>query len=266
MLIYLDGDFVSNKNEILEPGFLYGWGVFETIRVYKGIVVGLDEHLLRMRKGAEILSLEYPESVDFENITQALVDKNHLKEAYVRINLYKKRDGLGIIVVGEECDFYPEDMYKTGAKITWAPFVRYSKDTFNHIKTMSYAPNRAAWFKAKESGFDESVFLNEKENIQEGSRSNIFFVKNSKIYTPSKQCGVLGGITRKILFDICPKIGYEIVEGEYHKSDFIDSDEVFLTSSLMDVMPVGQIDNIKLNVSNYKITYEILKAYREHVS
>ena len=80
-------------SELFEPGFLYGWGVFETVRVYNGAVVRLDAHIDRMKKGIDLLGLDYPQNIDFKAVSEKIIKENALKEAYIRINVYKKTQG-----------------------------------------------------------------------------------------------------------------------------------------------------------------------------
>lgn len=265
MKVYLNGNILNKESvgELMEPGFLYGWGAFETIRVYNGNVVGLEAHVDRLKNSLKLLQLPMP-VVDFDLVAKTIVEENSLNEAFVRFNIYKKKDGVGVLACGEECDFYPPELYLNGASMMWAPFVRHSTDPFVHIKSMSYGFNRTAWWMAKEKKYDESVFVNEHGHVLEGSRSNIYFVKNDTVYTPALSCGVLGGITRLIVKEICKRFGVDFVEGEFSREDFLDADEVFMTSSLMDVLPVSRIEDVVLDNKKFNISKKLLKEYRNH--
>lgn len=267
MYIYLNGDYQTDDciNEFLEPGFLYGWGAFETIRVYQGHIVGLEEHIARLDNSLRILELERPD-YPFEEIAKTLVKKNCLGDAYIRFNVYKKKEGMGLLACGEPCSFYPDSIYEQGAKVTWSRYVRNSNDPFLYAKSMSYGLNRTAWWHAKQNGFDEAVFCDENSNVQEGSRSNIYFVKQGEVFTPALNCGVLDGITRKIVITVCSGLGIKVNQQCYKKEDFKNAEEVFMTSSLMDVLPVAQIDDIKYDLNKYKLSYKLLDAYREYIT
>lgn len=266
MYIFLNGDYQTDDciSEFLEPGFLYGWGAFETIRVYAGQIVGLEEHLKRLENSLKILDLPKPE-YDYKQIAKELVDRNALSDAYVRFNVYKKKDGMGLLACGEHCNFYPPELYTSGAKVMWSKYVRHSQDPFLYAKSMSYGLNRTAWWQAKQNGFDESVFCDEVGNVQEGSRSNIYFVKNDVVHTPALECGVLDGITRKLLIKVAAELGIELRQSCYKKQDFETADEVFMTSSLMDVLPVSNLAGVGFDISKAKISNKLLEAYRASI-
>lgn len=267
MEVYSNGQFIdaSGAEEILEPGFLFGWGAFETLRVYKKKTAFLEAHLGRLKKGLDFLGLDYPD-VDFGKTIATLLEKNHLDDAYLRITAYKKRKSTGLMVYAAEFDYYKEDSYKAGAKVALAPFARHSQDPFIKVKSTSYVKSRLAWFSAQKQGKDEALFLNEYGVIQEGSRSNVFFVKQEEVFTPSVECGLLEGVTRKVVIDLCKREGLAVNEGEFTKEDLLSAEEVFLTSSLMEVMPVSGIEYKTFDHDAYVVTPLVLKKYREEVS
>ncbi|UCC94396.1 MAG: aminotransferase class IV [Candidatus Omnitrophota bacterium] len=267
MKVYLNGAFIDKEDieELLEPGFLFGWGVFETLRVYNKRVAFLEEHLTRMKRGLEFLGLECP-NIDFKAAIQRLLGENNLSDAYLRIAVFKKRKSIGVVIYGAEFTYYKEDAYKKGAKIIFAPSFRCSQDPYLAIKSISYVKSRHAWFHAQRQGKDEAIFLNEKGFIQEGSRSNIFFIKDKDFFTPSHRCGLLDGVTRKVVIDICKDEGYRVAEGEFTKEDLLSADEAFLVSSLMEVMPISEIDGCSLDRQKFTLTPLIHKKYRERVS
>ncbi|MFH1504927.1 MAG: aminotransferase class IV [Candidatus Omnitrophota bacterium] len=254
MKIYLNDKLVEKEGveEIFEPGFLFGWGVFETLRAYKGRVLFLGEHLGRLRQGLGFLELDYPE-IDFKKIIDNLLVENNLSNAYVRITVYKKRKSIGVSIYADEFNYYKEDTYQKGFTVVFSPFIRYSQDPFLKIKSISYVKSRLAWHFAQKQGKDEAIFLNEQGFIQEGSRSSVFFVKDNVVFTPCLECGLLEGVTRNKIIDICKKENIKIVEGEFKKEDFLSADESFITSSLMEVMPIGSTGALTKKIhSHYK--------------
>lgn len=264
MKVYLNEEIVDkeNLNEVFEPGFLFGWGAFETLRVYGEKIPFLDMHLERLKKGLNFLELEYPQ-VNFKEVIDNLLSENKLEDAHVRITVFKKRKSPGVIVYAAEFDYYKEDSYQRGAKAIFSSFRRYSQDPFLRAKSISYAKSRVSWFNAQKQGKDEAIFLNEKGFIQEGSRSNVFFIKNKDVFTPSIECGVLDGVTRRVAIDICRREGIKVIEGEFSKEDLLPCDEAFLTSSLMEVMPLVECEGKILGGGRPgKITLEILAFYR----
>lgn len=240
MKVFLNGKLVEKDGaeEIFEPGFLFGWGAFETLRAYGKKVLFLDEHLGRLKQGLKFLELVFPE-VNFRKEIDNLLNENNLSNAYVRITVYKKRRSIGVSIYADEFNYYKEDTYKKGFTTMFAPFIRYSKDPFLKVKAISYAKSRLAWNLAQKQGKDEAIFLNEDGFIQEGSRSNVFFIKNNVVFTPSLECGLLEGVTRNKVIDICKKENIKVVEGKFKKEGLLSADESFITSSLMEVMPLG---------------------------
>ncbi|MFH1771615.1 MAG: aminotransferase class IV [Candidatus Omnitrophota bacterium] len=268
MKVFLNGRTVEEKSveDLLEPGFLFGWGVFETLRVYNAKISFLSEHLKRLRQGIDFFEL-MPPDIDYTKCINNLLSENKLINAYVRIAVFKKRKSTGIIIYASEFNYYNDESYKKGFKAIFAPFVRYSKDPFNFVKSISYARNRHAWFLAQKEKKDETIYLNERNHIQEGSRSNIFFIKDGAIFTPSSDCGILGGVTKAKVIDNCRNLGFNVSEGEFIKEDLLSSDEAFLTSSLMEVMPLVECDNKKIGAgSPGQLTVNILNEYRNKIS
>jgi branched-subunit amino acid aminotransferase/4-amino-4-deoxychorismate lyase len=109
------------------------------------------------------------------------------------------------------------------------------------LKTTSYAENVRALEAAHTVGFSEAIFLDTKDRLSEGTGTNLFFVSNNVVYTPSVACGILEGITRELVMELCSITSIAVVEGEFSTSDLIAADEVFITSSTRDVHPVTRI-------------------------
>lgn len=262
--IYFNNDIIDSGviQEIFEPGYLFGWGVFETLRMYKGAVPFLTEHLKRLKAGARFLHLEYPK-VEYKKIISKLAQENNIEDAYVRINVFKKRKDTGLIIQVSPFDYYKAEDYNVGAKIIFSSIKRYSEDSFLTIKSISYVKNRIAWLEAQTKHKEEAIFCNEKGKLQEGSRSNIFFVKKGKVFTPSEKCGILPGVTRNIVGGICQKNKIKVIEDEFTKRDLLTADEIFLTSSLMEIMPVSQIENKIFNINKFFLTWDITQKYKQ---
>jgi len=248
MKAYCNGKLIAidSIEEILEPGFLFGWGVFETLRVYSGKIVFLKEHLSRLKDGCEKIGLGFP-ALDFTAQIKKLLKENKLENAYCRISLFKKRQGTGSIVYVAPFSYYENKEHQRGFRAISAPFVKYSQHPLVSVKAISYLENRLAWKKAQDKGRDEAIFLNEKGFLSEASRSNLFFIKNKTFYTPSLECGMLNGITRQKVIMLIKKAGWHLREGRYKILSLLSADEAFLTSSLMEVMPLVEVDGRKIS-------------------
>jgi branched-subunit amino acid aminotransferase/4-amino-4-deoxychorismate lyase len=135
------------------------------------------------------------------------------------------------------------------------------------VKSISYLESRLSWFLAQQKGKDEAIFLSIDDFLQEGSRSNIFFVRGNEIMTPSLECGLLDGITRRVVIGLIKESGFVFKEGRFRLKDLMYCDEAFLTSSLMEIMPVIEVDSTHINGGVPGcIAYKLRRLYRQRVS
>lgn len=266
MKVYLNGNLVKSESieDLLEPGFLFGWGVFETVRVYKGKPAFLDEHLCRLKFGCTKVLIKFPE-VDFaQEIKKLLLANSLLEDAYCRITLFKKRKSTGVSIYVSAFAYYTAKDYQKGFKAILAPFQRNSSYPLIGVKATSYLENRLAWAYAQKEKKDEAIFLNQDGFLAEGSRTNVFFVKEKKIFTPSLKCGLLAGITREKVIKAIKQLGLVLKEGKFSLEDLKKAEEAFLTSSLMEVMPLVEMDGKKIGLGSAgRVTLNILEKYRK---
>ena len=162
MKFYFNGRIQSSVKAIdaIEPGFLFGWGVFETVRIYKGKPAFLPEHVQRLKAGCKKILLRTP-GILYKNILSILLDKNRLNDAYGRITIFKKRTGTGVVITVAPFVRYNNDNYKRGFKAIIASSVKSSRDFLAGVKSISYADNMIARTIAEKQGKQESLFLNE---------------------------------------------------------------------------------------------------------
>lgn len=265
MRLYLNGTYRGKEEvkELLEPGFLFGWGVFETLRVYKGKPAFLAEHLARLKKGAETTYLKFLD-LDYAAAISALLKKNKLEDAYLRISLFKQREETGVLIYVDTFSYYPEETYKKGFTLVVSPFRRHPDSIYLKVKSISYLESRLSWAYAQEKKKDEAIFLSTDSYVQEGSRSNIFFVKNKATFTPALECGLLDGITRQQTITIINGLKIPLKEGNYTLSELISADEVFITSSLMEIMPIREVENHPIKPG--PIALRLLQEYRRRIA
>jgi branched-subunit amino acid aminotransferase/4-amino-4-deoxychorismate lyase len=266
--IYLNGKIREDKEagDVLQPGFLFGWGVFETLRIYKGKPAFLSEHIKRLKAGCKKILLQFPR-VGFKEKIQALLKENRLKDAHCRITVFKKDSGVGVLIKVSPFNRYKHSDYIKGFKAEISPFVKNSRDLLVSIKSISYLPNILARRIAEQKGRQESLFLNESGFLSEGSRSNLFFVKRNAVYTPSVDCGILNGITRQKVIKIVKAQNLRLSSGKFRLKDLLSADEAFITSSLMEIMPLVEIEGKPINSGRPGgITFKLHKAYRQLVN
>jgi aminodeoxychorismate lyase len=275
--IYLfNGKKVEGKeigfNE-LKRGFLYGDGIFETLLAKNKKIFRFEEHWERMKKGANICNLKIPEKERVkEIILKNLKEKD--KDYYIRINLWRekpekfspsKEKESNFLIIIKEFEPYSSKFYEDGINCIISEKVRRNeKSIISKIKSLSFIENVIVKIECEKEKCDDAIILNTSGYISEGSVSNIFFVKDDCVYTPSIECGCLEGITRKVIFEICEKNGIKVKEG-FFKLEFLRKvNEVFLTNTLMGIMPVREIKNCFV-VKEFRITQSLIKKYNENL-
>ena len=267
-IIFLNGQFTSQdeaKISILTTGFLYGWGLFETMRAYNNRIVYFDAHLERLKRSARLLDIRCPYSLArFKEIIYEAVKINGLRDASIRLTLWKCENGADTLIIAKKYQPYSSHKYKKGFRASISPFRQNENSFLAQLKTTNYLLYRLAYAKAQEKGFDEAVILNQKGNIAEASRSNLFFIKDKELFTPSLECGCLNGITRRVIFDLAKKYHIKAYAGAFSILDLYACDEAFLTNSLMGIMPLVSVEGrrIRQGRSRYKLTRFFIEKYK----
>ncbi len=267
MKIYCNGDLIEKEQvtELFEPGFLFGWGVFEALRTYAGNIPFLDAHIARLNESLELLGIGKIE-LDWSKTITDLLQENRLEDAYVRITAYKKRKGTGLLIYADTFGYYTADIYKEGFSAIISPHRRCGKNICSKSKSLSYLQNRISWLAAQKVKKDEALVLNPEGFLAGGSRSNLFLVKNKEIFTPAIECGAFAGITRKAVMEIAAELGLAVKEGKLTVDDIDDCKEAFITSALLEVMPLVECAGKLLSKGKPgEMTGKILGHYRERL-
>lgn len=226
-----------NKEKILiDQGIFFARGVFETILWARKPIL-LTEHIDRLKKGMDIIGLEPLE----EKVLIDFLKSLHIKNKGIKIIITP----LNIIINERELPYKKED-YNNGFKLTFSKVRRNSTSNLTYIKSTGYIENLLEKEKAIKKGYNDTIFLNEKGYITETSCSNIFIIKNNEIFTPRVQDGLLNGIIRRWIVE-----NNKVIVKSLTIKDIRECDEIFITNSLMGIMPVVEIDNIKYNKTNY---------------
>lgn len=246
-IVFLNGKFVSPeeaKHSVLEPGLLYGFGLFETMRACSNKIVYFTAHLARIKNSSRLIGLQFPYPQEkLKGIIRKAVKKGNFQDAYIRLTLWKKDLGTGISIVARKYKPYSPQKYKSGINVTVSPFAASENSFFARIKTTSRLLYELSYLEAKKKGFAGSIILNNRGYITEGSRSNVFFVKDGALFTPDLSCGCLAGITREVIIDLAKKYNIKVYKGNFTLGDLYAAGEVFLSNSLAGVMPVASIDH-----------------------
>jgi branched-chain amino acid aminotransferase len=258
MFVYLNDSLVpaaEARVSVFDHGLLYGDGVYETMRVYEGVVFLLDEHLKRLQRSASLIGLDIPKNEDA--IKVAIYDTllaNELSEAYLRLTITRGYGEIGLdpdlckaptfIIIAERFKNYPRSFYEDGIQLKIASVRRNLKEALNpQIKSLNFLNNILAKIEAKKAHANEAIMLNSSGYLAEGTVSNLFFLRNGVLHTPSIECGILDGITRSLVIDLSVKNALPVKEGEFRPGELYSASEVFVTNSTMEVMPVSRVDD-----------------------
>lgn len=266
-ICFLNGKFLAineAKISVQEPGFLLGFGLFETMRSYKNKIVYFDKHLERIKESSKLIKIGLSYSVDrLKGLIEKTIKMNGFQDACVRLTLWKKDTGVGILIRVKKYRPYTLQKYKKGFTAMISRFRQDEGSFLAKIKSTSRILYELAYREARLKGFDEAILLNNRGYIAEGTRSNIFFVKNNEIFTPSLDCGCLNGITRKVIFDLTRKYKISIYEGNFTLEDLYKAEEAFFTNSLMGIMPLASVKKkrIRQNPKKFKLTQFLIKGY-----
>ena len=261
--VFLNGSFVNEeeaKISVFDQGFLYGDGIFESFRSVGPRLYHFSEHYQRLVQSAD--ALRYPLTFtqkDLETILLKLHDMNGLKNAYYRVTVTRGKGQIGFhrsidndltcLIIAKEFKGFNDSCYREGIALQVAETRRNAPEAINpKIKSISNLNSLLGKLEAKARGVFEVIMLNNKKQICEGSASNIFWTRDSWVFTPDVSTGLLEGVTRSTIMRLCEeKMNLRVVTGEYGLQDLKFSDEVFITSTSLEVMPVVRVDGFTIN-------------------
>jgi len=266
---YINGEFTPSEDAKIsfsDSAFLYGDGLFETIRFQNNKLFSIDKHLYRLQHGLKILDLKYNKSNhEIINILESLIKLNSISSGLLRLIITRGNIEGSVWEFSGSPNTYVSikslsNEPKTPVKIVFLNEKKYPIIRFNPaIKSMNYIGNMKAKKDAYKLGAFEPVFYNEDRIITECAIRNIFFIKSNKVYTPSLELGVLPGVMRDTILDIIAKENIDIIESHISFDGINDYDEAFITSSGIGILECYWSDW----KSNYKITKKIKKILAE---
>jgi len=281
MLVYLNGRFVAKEQaqvSVFDHGFLYGDGIYETMRAYGGTLFLLKKHLGRLKHSADAISLKLPLPLD--KIGDALnesVSINKLREAYVRLHISRGPGEIGLdpalcvaptmVIVAKPFHDYPVAYYEQGVSVAIVATRR------NHplalppsIKGTNFLNNILAKVEAIQARVYEGIMLNWEGYVAEGTISNIFMVKKGVLYTPHLDTGILEGVTRDLVLRLAKRKKIPVKEAMLRPKDLMTSSECFITNTTMEIMPVTTIDKKKIGKGiPGPVTAALHQAYQKEV-
>jgi branched-chain amino acid aminotransferase len=276
--IYLDGRFVDEpdaKVSVFDHGLLYGDGVFEGIRFYNGRVFLLEEHLDRLEDSAKAILLALP--LDRDKMREAVLEtcrQNGLRDGYIRLVVTRGKGDLGlnpnkcskptVFCIASTIELYPEKYYTEGLRVNTVPTQRISPAALSPaIKSLNYLNNILAKIEGNLYGAQESIMLNAQGFVAECTADNLFMVKKDKVFTPHVSDGALGGITRRLMFDLAAEMGRAVIEANLTRYDLFVADELFCTGTGAEVVPISEVDGRTIGTGKVgPVTQDFLQHFR----
>jgi branched-chain amino acid aminotransferase group I len=277
-LVYLNGSLVSRDDAriaVLDYGFLYGFGLFETMRAYGGHVFRLDRHLQRLARSAENLGIAV-ESAVLERAVMETIRANGLGDARIRLTVSIGEGGVvpdpttcgepTVLVVAGNFQPFSEEVYQKGFGVVVSSIRRNSRSPLSGMKTLNFLESMLARQEARTAGADEALLLNEKGLLAEASMSNVFLVSEGSLRTPGLESGVLPGVTREAVIELAGKGGIDIIEGDIAPEELLHAEEAFLTNSVMEVMPLTGVEGNPVGDGRPgPVTLKMMAGYGEMV-
>ncbi|ADG13699.1 branched-chain-amino-acid transaminase [Methanocaldococcus infernus] len=272
MKIYLNGKFVPKeeaKVSVFDHGLLYGDGVFEGIRAYDGNVFMLKEHIDRLYDSAKSICLDIPlTKEEMIDVVLETLRVNNLKDAYIRLVVTRGEGDLGldprkckepsIICIAIPM---PPLLGEEGIRAITVSVRRPPIDVLNPaVKSLNYLNSVLAKILANYANVDEALLLDKEGYVVEGTGDNIFVVKNGVLKTSPPYLSILKGITRDVVIKLAKEEGIEVREEPITLHDLYTADELFITGTAAEIVPIFEIDG---RIINNKKVGEITKRLRE---
>lgn len=276
-VVHVNGEWLNGSEAFIsaaDRALLFGYGLFETVRVRRGRPLCLPRHLARLRRSAPVLGLALPWSAEeLGALITGAVTRQALTEGSVRLTVTAGPGpvsasgggpaGLMISVrVGEP---YPPELYERGFRAVWASGRRNHRSSLCRVKSLNFLDNLLARREAEERGCDEALLLNADGDLAEGAVTNVFFVQGDRLCTPHLGSGALPGVARGVVLDLVDVekgLGLTPAEGRYAPADLLAADEAFLTNALLGVMPLVEIDGRPVGTGRPgSVTLRLRQAY-----
>ncbi|MEE9295938.1 MAG: aminotransferase class IV [Phycisphaerae bacterium] len=278
--VYLNGEFMASSDAhvgVYNAGWLHGAGLFETMRAENRRVFRLDHHLHRLCASAKQLLTPVDRALlPAAETLEQLLERNGLTEARVRLTV-----SAGSVIEADEMQErpftvcatavplvpYPERLYRTGVAVLISKYRQSKHDPLTGHKTTSYLPRLIAVKQARQAQCTEALWFTPENLLAEGSISNVFIVSGSVVATPPIDTPVLPGIARGVVLELCAAQGIKAQQRAIDVDDLFDADEVFLTNTIMQVMPVNRVE--KRDIGGGRpgpVAKGLLEQYRKRVA
>ncbi|MGH9323775.1 MAG: aminotransferase class IV [Vicinamibacteria bacterium] len=281
-LVNVDGKLGSEEDRLLsafDQGFLFGASVYETIRTYQGKTFLLARHLRRLRDSADALDIRLDASDEeiAARVQETLVAAGNA-ESSIRIvvsagvGAIDYREGSAsrptVVIVVRPLPEYPESLYREGARAVFVSVMRAAPGGLDpRIKSSNVLTNLMALREAHRKNAYEALMLNPRGEVAEGSMSNVFIVSKGVVRTPPISAGILEGITRELVIEVAREGGYPVEERAFAPKELFEADEVFITASARQIVPIVRVDETLIGNGNPgPVTRQLIARYQDKVS
>mgnify|MGYP006285720527 CR=1 FL=1 len=249
-------------------GFLYGFGLFETFYVTKEYsIILFDEHIERIYNSLSYFKIDWTiEKEDFKKHLFKHIKKNNYNDMVVRVTISAGNLTGGIkpsVFVHTREYLKNDDLYSKGSRLLVSSIRVNEYSMLARHKTCNYLENFIESRKAASKGYFDTIILNSKEHIAETTKCNVFFVKDKIIYTPDEDCGILPGIMRKWTIEKLEKFKIDFKKGNFNINKLINADEVFITNSVVGILPVACIEKKRISNCPGEVTCLLMREFKK---
>jgi 4-amino-4-deoxychorismate lyase len=278
MYVYVDGSTRPAHEavvSVLDHGFLYGIGLFETLRVYDRQLFLWSSHYARLSSGLLALRIASPGTEEeLAHIIKQTLDANELSDAYVRLSVTAGPEGVGLVTGGYDRPSLfvfvkpvaPLADPPVPKKLRTLTLARQTAEGHQRFKSHNYLNNVLARQEVGAVLDVEGLFLTHDGFLAEGIVSNLFWLKEGKLYTPSLDTGILGGVTRQHVLTLAKQLEIPVEQGKYLPEMLLESDEVFVTNSVQEIVPISEMDGLAIASCYGDLTRKLHRAYRQSVA
>jgi branched-chain amino acid aminotransferase len=279
--VWIDGKLLDKDEarvSVYDHGLLYGDGVFEGIRAYAGKIFRGEVHLRRLYDSAKAIRLSIPLSPEeFLAAIQQTVKANGFTDCYIRVVVTRGAGPLGIdpknckspsvVIIADTIQLYPKELYEKGMAVITSSIIRNHPQALSpRIKSLNYLNNILARLEANDAGVAEAIMFNHLGNVAECTADNLFIVRSGQVQTPMVTDGILEGVTRQAILDLCGRMGIPASERTMQAHDLYTADECFVTGTGAEVAPVTKIDGRVVGTGEPgPVTKRLIEAFHKYV-
>jgi branched-chain amino acid aminotransferase len=267
-LINLNGkmmDPTEARVSVFDRSFLYGDSLYEVVRTYQGKPFRLKEHLIRMEKSAKLCQMRFSQtSAEYEREILRSIEAFRAQpgqsneDVYVRIVVSRGSGKIGFglgnletptlyVILVEPISLFPNKPFDQGTKLQISSRIRnHPKALDPAMKSGNYLNSLLAYLTAAEEGYDDALMIDQQGFLTEGTTFNLFYIKRGIVASAPLDVGILDGVTRRAIMNLCIELGLPFREVRFPKQYLYEADEVFVSSSLKEVLPVLDLDGKKI--------------------